>query len=108
MQVKTAGEVKIIAILPKVDASNAKIVETEITELINGGAKKIVCDFSKNEYISSAGLRVFLATLKMLKKAEGEILLCAMQPYVLEVFDMSGFTQLFKIYANEEEALAAL
>lgn len=107
MQVKTVGEVKIITILPKVDASNAKTVETELAELVNGGAKRLVCDFSQNEYISSAGLRVFLATLKMLKKADGVIVLCAMQPYVLEVFDMSGFTQLFKIYDTEEEALAA-
>jgi anti-anti-sigma factor len=108
MENKTIGAVKVITILPRVDASNAKIVETELTEVVNSGTKKIVCNFSQNEYISSAGLRVFLSTLKMLKKADGAIVLCAMQPYVREVFDMAGFTQIFKIYDAEEEAISAI
>ena len=105
MEIKTVLDAKIIRIIPRVDASNAKVVEAELTELVNGGTKKIVCNFSENEYISSAGLRVFLSTLKMLKKSGGQIVLCAMQPYVQEVFDMGGFSQLFAIYSSEEEAI---
>lgn len=108
MEVKTVLDAKIIMIIPRVDASNAKLVEAELTELVNGGTKKIVCNFSENEYISSAGLRVFLSTLKMLKKNDGQIVLCAMQSYVHEVFDMAGFSQLFTIYSTEEEALKGI
>lgn len=108
MEIKTVLDAKIIMIIPRVDASNAKQVETELTELVNSGSKKIVCNFSNNEYISSAGLRVFLSTLKMLKKNEGQIVLCAMQSYVQEVFDMAGFSQLFTIYGTEEEAIKGI
>lgn len=108
MEIKTVLDVKIIMILPRVDAGNAKIVETQLTELVNGGTKKIVCNFAENQYISSAGLRVFLSTLKMLKKVEGQIVLCGLQSYVQEVFDMAGFSQLFKIYSTEEEALKGM
>lgn len=105
VEIKTVLDAKIIMIIPRVDASNAKIVEAELAKLVNGGTKKIVCNFSQNEYISSAGLRVFLSTLKMLKKSGGQIVLCTMQPYVQEVFDMAGFSQLFSIYGAEEDAV---
>ncbi len=108
MEIKTVLDAKIVMIIPRVDASNAKLVEAELAELVNGGTKKIVCNFSENEYISSAGLRVFLSTLKMLKKNGGQIVLCAMQSYVQEVFDMAGFSQLFTIYSTEEEALKGI
>ena len=105
MEIKTILDAKIVMIIPRVDASNAKTVEKELADLVNGGAKKIVCNFSQNEYISSAGLRVFLSTLKMTKKLGGQIVLCGLQSYVQEVFDMAGFSQLFTIYSGEEEAV---
>lgn len=108
MEIKTVSDAKIIMIIQRVDASNAKTVETELTELVNGGAKKIICNFSENEYISSAGLRVFLSTLKMMKKIGGQIVLCGLQSYVQEVFDMAGFSQLFQIFGTEEEAVRGI
>lgn len=105
MEEKVIADVKIVSIIPRVDASNAKTVETQLTDIINGGTKKLVCNFSQNEYISSAGLRVFLSTLKMMKKSGGEIVLCGLQPYVQEVFDMAGFSQLFTISGSEDEAV---
>ncbi len=108
VEVKTIVDAKILMIIPRVDASNAKNVETGLTELINGGTKKIVCNFAKNEYISSAGLRVFLSALKMMKKIGGQIVLCSLHPYVKEVFDMAGFSQLFTIYSTEEEAVQGI
>ncbi|SMD05389.1 STAS domain-containing protein [Sporomusa malonica] len=107
MEFKTVLDVKIIMIIPRVDASNAKTVEAQLAELVNGGTKNIVCNFSQNEYISSAGLRVFLSTLKIVKKSGGQIVLCGLQPYVQEVFDMAGFSQLFKICNSEEQAIQA-
>jgi len=108
MQVKTVGDVTSIMILPRIDAGNAKAVEVKLAQLVSGGTRKLVCNFSRNEYISSAGLRVFLSTLKMLQKAGGRIVLCTLQSYVQEVFDMAGFSQLFKIYSTEEEAIKAI
>lgn len=104
---KIIADVIIVTIIPRVDAANAKTVETQLTEIINGGTRKLICNFSQNEYISSAGLRVFLSTLKMMKKSGGEIVLCGLQPYVQEVFDMAGFSQLFTISGSEAEAVKA-
>lgn len=105
MEIKTVADVKVVYVLPRVDASNAKQLESELAELVKAGAPKLVCNFSQNEYISSAGLRVFLSVLKAQQKSGGKIALAAFQPYVREVFDMAGFSQLFSIYATEEEAV---
>ncbi len=108
MEEKTMADVKVVMVIPRVDAASAKTVETQLAELVNSGTRKLVCNFSQNEYISSAGLRVFLSTLKMMKKTDGNIVLCGLQPYVQEVFDMAGFSQLFKIYSSEDEAVQEL
>ena len=105
MDIKTSGEVKIAVIPARVDANSAKDVEVALNEIVGGGARKVVCDFSGNDYISSAGLRVFLSVLKQMQKNGGSIVLCQLKPYVREVFDMAGFSQLFQIYVTEQDAI---
>ncbi|WP_094606485.1 hypothetical protein SPSIL_046220 [Sporomusa silvacetica DSM 10669] len=108
MDIKSAGDVKIPVIIPRVDAHTAKEVEAKLNELLSEGNKMMVCDFSQNDYISSAGLRVFLQMLKIMQKSGGKIALCSLKPQVKEVFDMAGFSQLFRIFDTEEEAVKEL
>ncbi|WP_287681765.1 STAS domain-containing protein [Methanobacterium sp.] len=56
------------------------------------------------EYISSSGLRVMLSSLKKLNAMGGNLKLSSLQPYVMEVFKIAGFTKLFQIYNDEQEA----
>jgi anti-sigma B factor antagonist len=44
---------------------------------------------------------------KGIRKKNGTIVLCALSENVSNVFEMSGFSSIFEIRANEEEALAA-
>ena len=57
------------------------------------------------EYVSSSALRVFLMTLKTLKKKNGRFVLFGLQPQIREVFDISGFLDLFQIYTHRKEVL---
>ncbi|SMD05288.1 STAS domain-containing protein [Sporomusa malonica] len=108
MEVNKVGEITVVTILTRVDANSAKAVETKMSELLSGGTKKIVCNFSQNEYISSAGLRVFLSVLKTMRKSGGSIALCSLRPQVSEVFDMAGFIPLFTICDTADEAIQQL
>lgn len=105
MEVGSVGDVNVVTILQRIDSYNAREMEDKLNELVSGGAGKLVCDFEKNEYISSAGLRVFLALLKSMKRSGGELVLCSLQPPVKSIFDMAGFSRLFKIFNNRDEAL---
>lgn len=102
---KSAGNVKILALDGRLDAYSSNEVERSINTLIDGGCVQIVVNFDGVDYISSSGLRVMLASLKRLKKAQGDLILACLKPYVKEVFDIAGFTQLFEICDREEEAV---
>ncbi len=108
MELKTEGDITIAVIMPRFDAYTANDVEAALKEIIGKGAKKIVCDFSQTEYVASAGLRVLLSSAKNLQKCGGQIVMASMKPYVKEVFEVSGFTQIFKVFDSQEDALQTL
>lgn len=101
---KTMNNVEIVYINGRLDAYNSNLVEKELNELIDSGKIKIVADLSGVEYISSSGLRVMLSSLKKLNTLGGTLKLSSLQPYVMEVFEIAGFTKLFQIYSDEKEA----
>jgi stage II sporulation protein AA (anti-sigma F factor antagonist) len=108
MQIDRTGDVVVATLPARVDTTNAHDVEVQLRHELDGGARKVVADFGGSEYVSSAGLRVFLATLKFLEKNDGRIVLCAMTPFVAEVFEISGFSGLFEIAETRDAALALL
>ncbi len=75
--------------------------------MIDAGTSKILINFAALEYISSAGLRVLLATAKKLKASGGDLKICSLNDTVQEVFDISGFSSILAVSANREEALAS-
>jgi anti-anti-sigma factor len=59
--------------------------------------------FQASPYISSAGLRVLLSARKKVQPLNGTVVLCGLQPFVREVFEMTGFTRIFPVVSNPEE-----
>ncbi len=108
MEIRTIDDIPVVVIMPRFDAYTANDVETALRDQMAKGTKKMLVDFSQTEYVASAGLRVLLSAAKSLQKSGGQIALFSMKPYVYEVFEISGFTQIFKIYASQDEALASL
>ncbi len=105
ISVKAANEVKVLAFEGSLDTQTSPDALTQLTELIDGGDKKILVNFEKLLYISSAGLRILLAAAKQLKAADGELRICDLNEVVKEVFDISGFSTIFKIFESETDAL---
>ena len=103
--VSDAGEIKVIRIEGKLDTQSSPDAQTQLTQLIDQGATKLVVNFEKLDYISSAGLRVLLATAKKLKGNSGELRVCSLNEVVQEVFDISGFTTILTVTKTEPEAL---
>ncbi|HII84559.1 MAG TPA: STAS domain-containing protein [Methanobacterium subterraneum] len=101
---KTVRDVEIVFINGRLDAYNSNLVEEKLDKLIDSGKTNIVADLSGVEYISSSGLRVMLSSLKKLNALGGNLKLSSLQPYVMEVFKIAGFTKLFQIYNDEQEA----
>ena len=83
-------------------------VEEEIAELLQDGAKHVIINVEKVNFIASTGLRVILALGKKLSGKGFKLSVCSMNQSTKSVFEMSGFTKIFPTYANEEEALEKL
>ncbi len=103
--VSDAGEVKVVRIEGKLDTQSSPDAQAQLTQLIDQGATKLVVNFEKLAYISSAGLRVLLAAAKQLKGNSGELRICSLNEVVQEVFDISGFTTILTVTKTEPEAL---
>jgi anti-sigma B factor antagonist len=102
---KKTGDGCIIALSGRLDAYSANDLEKKLDSLIDAGFIRLVVNLEKLEYISSSGLRVFLAALKKTKKQQGDIKLACLKPFIKEIFDIAGFTQLFNMFDTEEAAV---
>ncbi len=103
--VSDAGEVKVVRIEGKLDTQSFPDAQAQLTQLIDQGAIKLVINFEKLDYISSAGLRILLTAAKQLKGNSGELRICGLNEVVQEVFDISGFTTILTVTKTEPEAL---
>jgi anti-sigma B factor antagonist len=92
----------------RLDSNTAMGFEKKLFECIEDGNQKLILDFKDLDYISSAGLRVILKATKNLKNADGKLVLCAMQDYVKEVFEISGFDSFLPIVPTIDEAVKTI
>ncbi|MCU0331714.1 MAG: STAS domain-containing protein [Candidatus Kapabacteria bacterium] len=96
---------RVISLGGYLDAHTASDLEQMIERTIGDGCVRIIVDFSDLEYISSAGLGVFMVFIEQVRSASGDIKLAAMKPKVFTVFDLLGFPVLFEIYPTVEDAV---
>ncbi len=107
MEIKTreVNDVKIADYIGSLDTNTSPESESHFNELIEQGDKKILVNFANLDYISSAGLRVLLATSKKMKINGGDLRICGMNETVSEVFEISGFSTILNVHVNESDAL---
>jgi len=106
ISVRDNGDVKVVDMAGHLDTNTSVEAENYLEQLIdNQGIDKILINFKDLKYISSAGLRILLATTKKLKVKGGELKLSNLVPIVKEVFDISGFSMIISVHNEEDEAL---
>lgn len=110
MQIKEdkQAEVLILTVSEHLDTATSSIFESRLLGLVDRGERKIVVDCSTLEYVNSAGLKVFLLAAKRLEPLGGKLVLCALAPSVLMIFEMIGFTRIMKIVPTLDEAIRVL
>ena len=101
------NDISIFKLDGRLDSNTSPTLEKKLAGAMESGAIYMIIDFENLDYISSAGLRIILKTTKDLKRSEGSIVLCAMQDYVKEVFEIAGFDSFLPIVATIDDALEA-
>ena len=103
---RSNGNVQVLALQGELDAHTASELEAAIQKCKEEQNYQIVINGENLQYISSAGLGVFMAYIEEVREEGGDIKIAALQPKVYNVFDLLGFPMLFDIVATEKEALA--
>jgi len=98
----------VVSLKGRLDINTHGQLEAELNALAGKGQTKVLVDVKDLDYISSAGLRVLLSGAKQFKKINGTIALASLAPTVRQVFEISGFSSIFPLYASREEALAKI
>ena len=92
---KTEDEKFIVSLEGRLDTVTAPELEKELNESVDE-ASDLVMDFEKLEYISSAVLRVLLASHKRLSKA-GSFKIINVNETIMEIFEVTGFSDILTI-----------
>ena len=83
-------------LIGRLDTTTSPLLENEVKELTED-VKELVFDLDKLDYISSAGLRVFLSAQKIINGFENKMIVKNVKDEVLEVFEITGFTDILNI-----------
>lgn len=84
-----------VAIEGRLDTTTAPQLEEELKKSYEG-VEKLELDFSKLEYISSAGLRVLLSAQKVMNK-QGSMVIKNVNEEINEIFEVTGFSDILTI-----------
>ena len=98
-------ELSVLYVSGFLDLHTVPKFEEAVQNLVNEKRYKIIVNFNKLDYISSAGLGVFMGFIEEIRELQGDIKMCCMSDRVYKVFDLLGFPALFEIVANEDEAV---
>lgn len=105
---KPEGSVTIVSIVGNLDVATSPQVNEFLSGQLKTGHAKMVVDFGQLAYLSSAGLRVLLTAVKEARRQGGDLRLAAVQSEeVSKVLRMSGFSNIFKVYADLATAVAS-
>jgi anti-sigma B factor antagonist len=88
------------------DTNTSGAAQEYLNSAMDDGASSIVVSLEKVDFVSSAGLRILLATAKRLSGAGGVLRICGLNETVAEVFEISGFSTILNVFPTEADALA--
>jgi len=107
LDIRPAGDVTVVAVGGTVDAVTAPRLAEALQAEVDAGHHRLVADLGGAGYVSSAGLRAFLATVKSARALGGDLRVAAVQPSVHQVFDLAGFTTIVRFFEDVDAAVAS-
>jgi len=110
MEISESIQDQLVILAPKgrIDSITSTDLDAKISDLIARGFSKIIVDFSATDFVSSAGLRILLMKEKQLRNIHGYLILACMSDVIEEIFEVSGFSSIFKIQKTLDTAINSL
>lgn len=103
----TVGGVTVLEVVGRVDSTTAPALQDRLTSAMTAPQVRVLIDFTRLDYISSAGFRILLLAAKRADETGSRFVLCGISGRVRQLFELGGFLDLFTIAATREEGIAA-
>jgi anti-sigma B factor antagonist len=105
---KQLKRVDLVTVSGRVDSATAPELDSVLKSIVEAGRFRICMDLKDLEYLSSAGIKVLISTLKTCKRwNRGDLRLANLPPHIADVFDLAGLVPLFKIYPDAVQAVGS-
>jgi anti-sigma B factor antagonist len=91
-----------------IDASSSILLDNELEKAFQNSEQKILLNLEGLNYISSAGLGVFIARLEEMKEKDILLVFFGLHRNVRQVFSLLGLEELLTISEDREKAISAL
>lgn len=110
-KMREVANVILVRVEGRIDHTTGKDFENALLPQLDGCTgedKKAVLDLGGVTYMSSAGLRVLTLAAKKCRQQKGDIVIAALQPFLQEVFRISRFHTIFRVFETVQEALETI
>jgi anti-sigma B factor antagonist len=102
-----ARSVRVLNLKGQLDAHTFPTLQKELETLVAGDRPMVVLDCTGLEYISSAGLGVLKKMMREFRGKRGDLRLAALPPKIENVVSLLGFSQVIRVFAKTDEAVAS-
>jgi len=107
-EIDNAGKFKVVRIIGNIEnETSTKVLNQDISQLIEQGNHHFLFDLKATDYLDSAGISVFIYCLCDAHENDGSVFCLAGDTQVRKVLEMVGLDRMMKIYATAEEFSAA-
>jgi len=106
-EVRQQGPATIVALCGEVDLHHTPEVHKTLVGACQRRPERLVINLSEVSYMDSSGIGTLVEIFRRLNGFGGKLMLCGLSDRVYSVFEITRLNKFFKIFATEEEALAA-
>jgi anti-sigma B factor antagonist len=100
------GSILVIAVEGRLDNAGSDIFRETALCRIQEGARSLIVDFSKTDFIASMGIRALFIPAQELARVKGRIVLSGLNAELKNLFLIGGLLDLFQVFENVDKAVA--
>jgi len=96
-----------VALTGDIDLSRSPLLRASLMDIAAGKPQRLIIDLEQVPYMDSSGVATLVEALQALRKGGGKMILCALQPKVLSIFEIARLDMVFTIVQNRDAAMSA-
>ncbi|HKT04978.1 MAG TPA: STAS domain-containing protein [Rugosimonospora sp.] len=104
LSTRTVAGHRVLEVGGEIDVYTAPQLRERLIALVEDGARQVVVDLGRVEFLDSTGLGVLVGALKRLRGVSGDLSLVCAQERLLKIFRITGLDRVFTIYNSVDAA----